>query len=98
MPPTTQKIRTIAPKINLRKGSSFARMKSGRGMIPKLNVPKRYARLEARDTGTPLRLGAVGGFANGFAHGGVGLEVFELVEVEDAEVAGAEGFGHGLGD
>ena len=36
--------------------------------------------------------------AEGFAHGGIGLDVAHAVVVHDAEVAGAEGFGHSEGD
>src|SRR5579859_3060220 len=35
---------------------------------------------------------------DGFSHGGVGLDVFELVVVQDAKVSAAEGVGDGAGD
>ena len=38
------------------------------------------------------------GLGDRLAHGGVGLDVPQLVVVHDAEVAVAEGLGHGLGD
>src|SRR5438105_321115 len=41
---------------------------------------------------------ALRGLGDGFAHGGVGLDVAEFVVVHDAEVAGAEGFGDGAGN
>src|SRR5690606_33534544 len=78
-----------ATKMMIRRLSSIQSMATGAG--------QGLARTPGASAG---RGGSLLGFAvaDGFAHAGVGLDVFHLVVVHDAETAGAESLGHGEGD